>query len=122
MNQGSLMRWLNETMWFPSAWAVDVISWEPIDENSAIGSVSSGGLSARGEFRFDAAGRLVDFRADRYRDVKGAFEMTPWSTPLTEHDRFDGVELPSFGSAIWNLEDGNFEYIQIRATDVQYSS
>lgn len=122
MDQGSLMRWLNETMWFPAAWASQVVSWEPVDENSAIGSVSSGGLSVRGEFRFDAEGRLVDFRADRYRDVKGAFEMTPWSTPLTEHARFDGVELPSYGAALWEFEEGNFEYIRIRATDVQYSS
>lgn len=122
MDQGSLMRWLNETMWFPAAWASPVISWEPVDENSAVGSVSFGGLSVRGEFRFDPEGRLIDFRADRYRDVKGSFEMTPWSTPLTEHARFDGVELPSYGTALWELEEGNFEYIRIRATDVQYSS
>ena len=122
IDQGSLMRWLNETMWFPSVWATDVISWDPIDGSAAYGSVCVNGLSAGAEFRFDDAGRLVDFHADRYRDVESGYEMTPWSTPLTEHTRFNGIELPSFGSAVWSLDDGDFEYIQIRVTDVRYSS
>lgn len=121
MDQGTLMRWLNETMWFPAVWATTVVSWEPIDEHSAIGSVSVGDSSARAEFRFDQDGRLVDFRADRYRDVGSGFEMTPWSTPLTEHDRFNGIELPSYGSAVWILDEGDLEYIRIRVTDVRYS-
>jgi hypothetical protein len=122
MDQGVVMRWLNETMWFPAVWATDVISWEPIDETSAIGSVRVGGLTARAEFRFDHDGHLVDFRADRYRSVESGFEMTLWSTPLTEHARFDGIELPSRGSAVWILEDGDLEYIRIQATDIRYSN
>jgi len=122
IDQGSLMRWLNETMWFPAVWATDVISWESIDESSARGSVRVDGLSVSGEFRFDDDGRLVDFRADRYRDAESGYEMTPWSTPLTEHTRFNGIELPSAGSAVWSLSDDDFEYIQIRVTDVRYST
>jgi hypothetical protein len=122
MDQGALMRWLNETMWFPAVWATDVISWESIHESSAIGSVRGGDLSVRGEFRFDDDGRLVDFLADRYREIESGFEMTTWSTPLTGHTRFGGTELPSSGSAVWSLEDGDFEYIRVRVTDVHYSS
>lgn len=122
MDQGSLMRWLNETMWFPAVWVTDAISWEPIDETSAIGSVRVGDLRVRAEFRFDHDGRLVDFRADRFRSVESGFEMTLWSTPLTGHARFDGIELPSRGSAVWILEDGDLEYIRIRATDIRYSN
>lgn len=122
MDQGTLMRWLNETMWFPAVWATDVISWESIDESSATGSVRVGDLAASAEFRFDHDGRLVDFRADRYRDVESGFVMTPWSTPLTEHTRFNGFELPSYGSAVWHLQDGPFEYIRIRVTDVRYTN
>lgn len=121
VDQGSLMRWLSETMWFPAVWTTDVISWESIDETSAVGSVTVGHLSARAEFRFDDEGRLVCFCADRYREVESGFEITPWSTPLTEHKRFHGIELPSRGSAVWSLEDGAFEYIRMRGTDVRYS-
>ena len=121
MDQGSLSRWLNETMWFPAVWATDVISWVPIDENSAAGTVEAGGLSVQAEFQFDSEGRLIDFRTDRYRDTGSGFELSSWSTPLVEHARFSGIELPSRGSAVWNLEEDDFEYIQIRATDVRYT-
>ena len=121
MDQGSLMRWLNETMWFPAVWATEAISWEPVNDNAAIGTVAVGGLTARAEFHFDDDGRLIDFRADRFRSVGSSFEMTPWSTPLVEHRDFHGVEVPSFGSAVWTLDHDTFEYIRIRAIDVSYS-
>jgi len=121
MDQGSLMRWLNESMWFPAVWATEAISWEPINDNAAIGSVAVGDLTASAEFLFDDDGRLVDFRTDRFRSVGSGFEMTPWSTPLVEHRDFHGVELPSVGSAVWTLDHDAFEYIRIRVTDVSYA-
>jgi hypothetical protein len=39
-----------------------------------------------------------------------------------ERARFNGFELPSYGSAIWNLGAGDFGYIRNRVTDVQYSN
>lgn len=122
MDQGSLMRWLNETMWFPQVWATDVITWRSLDDRAAIGAVSAGDLTVEAEFRFDADGRLVDFRTDRYRAVDTGFELTPWATPIVDHARFDGIEVPSFGSALWKLADEELEYIRIRITDVTYAS
>lgn len=121
MDQGSLMRWLNETMWFPAVWATEAISWVPVNDNVAIGSAAVGDLTASAEFHFDDDGPLVEFRADRFRDVGSRFEMTPWYTPLVEHRDFQGVELPSVGSAVWTFDHGDLEYIRIRVTDVSYS-
>ena len=39
--------------------------------------------------------------------------MTPWSTPITGYSNFDGIELPSAGSAVWAMPNTDFEYIQI---------
>lgn len=121
MDQGSLMRWLNETMWFPQVWATDVVSWEPIDDTSALGVVCAGDLTVEAEFHFDNEGRLVDFRADRYRGVDAGFELTRWATPLTEHARFNGIEVPSYGRALWLLDEEDFEYIRIRIADITCS-
>ena len=122
IDQGSLMRWLNETMWFPAVWATDVMSWEPVDDRRARGSVTVGGLGAQAEFDFDARGRLVDFRAIRERNAGGTSTPTAWSTPISGYARFSGLELPSAGSAIWGLDEGDFEYITIEVLDVQYST
>ena len=120
MDQGSLMRWLNETMWFPAVWATEVITWEAIDDHTARGSVTVGDLSATADFHFDDEGRLVDFSANRHRNTDDGFTMTPWSTPIDTHIDFDGLLLPASGSAIWHLPDGDFEYIRIEAMDVGY--
>lgn len=121
MDQGALMRWLNETMWFPSVWATKLISWEPVDDRSAIGSVRTGQVQARGEFRFDEEGHFVDFHADRYRSVGKDFVMTPWSTPVNDHAPLAGVLVPTTGAGVWHPEDGDsFEYIQLRVKSLHY--
>jgi hypothetical protein len=121
MDQGALMRWLNESMWFPHVWATGTIAWTPVDNWSAIGRVSVGGLAVEAEFCVDDAGRLIDFHADRYRiDASGA-ELIRWSTPLAGHARFDGVELPTRGSATWTLDDEVLEYIRLEVTQVHYT-
>lgn len=121
MDQGSILRWLNETMWFPAVWATPSIMWAAIDDSSAVGSITVGDASASAEFRFDEAGRLVDFVADRYRTVGDQAEMTRWSTPLRQHRRLAGLVLPAEGSAVWHLPTGDFEYIRIDVEDVQYA-
>ena len=122
MDQGSVMRWFNETMWFPAVWATDVISWQPVDANTALGSMTAGDQTVEAEFRFDSDGRLVDFRADRAYDSADGFEVRPWRTPISGHAIFNGLELPSRGSGVWELDDGDFEYIQLEVTDVGYEA
>ncbi len=120
IEQGSLMRWLNETMWFPAVWTTELIKWHDGNGDTAFGSVTVGDLTAEAEFVFDE-GRLVDFRADRYRDTGDGYELHPWSTPLTDHRRMAGIELPVAGSAYWHLPGGAFDYIQLRLTGIDYS-
>ena len=120
IDQGSLVRWLNETMWFPAVWATDVISWEAIDDRCARGRVQVGDLAVDAEFHFDDEGRLVNFHALRYRADGDDLTLTPWSTPISSHGSFHGVELPVGGTAAWALDEGDFHYIRIEATDVRY--
>ena len=120
LDQGALMRWFNETIWFPHVWATGLISWQPVDDISAVASLECHGQTVEAEFRFDPDGRVVDFVADRYRDVDGEYELRPWSTPITGYSSFDGIELPSRGSAVWALPDRDFEYIQLEINSIEH--
>ena len=122
MDQGSVMRWFNETMWFPAVWATDLISWQPIDARSALGSMTAGDQTVEAEFRFDSDSRFVDFRADRHRDIGDGFEVRPWRTPITGYASFNGIELPARGSGVWELDDGDFEYIQLEVTSIRHEA
>lgn len=122
MDQGALMRWLNETIWFPQVWATETINWSAIDDTSAVAAVVSGQRRVEAEFRFDKEGRVVDFVADRYRQVDDDFVLTTWSTPVTDYGPFEGMELPSGGSAVWKLPESDFEYIQLRVHSITHTA
>ena len=66
--------------------------------------------------------RAVDFRADRHRDIGDGFEVRPWRTPITGYASFNGIELPVRGSGVWELDDGDFEYIQLEVTSIRHEA
>ena len=50
LNQGAMLRFLNETMWFPAGVLNPHISWEPRDQTSAVATMRYGGVSASAAF------------------------------------------------------------------------
>lgn len=121
MDQGSMMRYLNEMMWFPASFLGDNITWEAVDDNSARVTLTDSGQSVTGLMTFDEEGRLTNFVADRHRDTGDASELVTWSTPIAEYGEFDGLRLPVRGSGVWHLESGDLTYIELEITDIQYN-
>lgn len=119
LNQGALLRYLNEMMWFPAAALSPYITWEAIDAKSARATMSYAGMTASGTFVFDEQGRLTDMTAERYNDAKG--RLLPWSTPIAGYGEFGGVRVPIEGEGKWKYESGDFTYIRLKITDVKYT-
>jgi hypothetical protein len=118
LNQGALLRYLNETMWFPAAALSPAITWEAIDATAARATVVDGETSASAVFVFAADGRPVDMIAARYDLARGRIET--WSTPLTDWGTFGGVRVPVVGVGLWRYDDGDFPYIDVRITSIAY--
>lgn len=121
MDQGSMMRYLNEIMWFPAAFLGDNITWEEVDDHSARVTLTDSGQSVTGLMTFDEDGRLTNFVADRYRDSGEGSELVTWSTPIAEYGQFEGLRLPVRGSGVWHLDSGDLTYIELKITDIQYN-
>jgi hypothetical protein len=117
IDQGSMMRYFNEMMWFPTAFLGDNVSWKPIDDNSVEVIFTDSGKSINAKMYFDEDGRLVNFIAKRYRDT----DMEIWSTPITEYGEFEGLKLPVRGHGVWNLSSGDLTYIELQLTEVEYN-
>jgi hypothetical protein len=83
MDQGSMMRYLSEMMWFPSAFLEDNVSFEAIDATSAHVTLTDQGKTATATVFFDSAGRLTNFVAQRYAIAGGRSDLRTWSTPIT---------------------------------------
>ena len=121
MDQGGMMRYLSEMIWFPAAFLADNISFEAVDDSSARVTLTDHGRTATGTLFFDTEGRVTDFVAKRYR-TPGASSPETWSTPVTGYGEFEGLRLPSRGKAIYRLPGGDLEYINVTVTEVHYDT
>ena len=117
LDQGSALRYLQETVWFPFAALSDAISWEAIDDHSARATLTLDTITVSGTFFFDEAGRIIDFHALRYRDED---TLQPWSTPMHEYEEHNGVVVPTEGEGIWGFDDAPFTYIRVQLVDLEY--
>jgi hypothetical protein len=122
LDQGTMLRYLNEMMWFPTAFLGDNVTWQAIDDRSAGVTFHDGGKSVSARMIFDGEGRLVDFTALRYREMAGEFSLDPWSTPITAYGVRAGLNLPVRGQAVWNLPAGDLLYAELEITEIEYNA
>lgn len=121
LDQGAMLRFLNEMMWFPIALLGENITWQEVDERSAEVTFNDRGQSVSARLFFDKEGRLTDFTAMRYREINGDFSLDPWSTPITGYGDLAGLNLPVRGQAIWHLPTGDLPYVQLEITAIEYN-
>jgi hypothetical protein len=119
LDQGALLRYLKETMWFPAGVLSPYITWAARDRRSAVATMGYGGVSASATFWFDDQGRLTDMTAERFDSASKA--ILPWSTPISGYGAFAGIRVPVQGAGVWHYEQGEFPYIRLRVTDLEYN-
>lgn len=119
---GALQRYLAEAMWFPTRLLPgEGIVWTPIDELSALATLTDGDTSASLEFHFSAGGDLVrTYTPARYREVKGRFEPTPWEGVAQAIEEREGMRIPVEVEVAWHLPSGRFPYFRGRLSQVTY--
>ena len=107
MDRGSMMRYLSELMWFPSAFLEDNISFRAIDATSARVTLTDHGKTATATLFFDSAGRLTNFVARRYAIAGKSRDLRTWSVPVSIYGEFEGLKLPVRVKAVWKLTEGD---------------
>ena len=122
LDQGTMLRYLSEMIWFPSAFLGDNITWTEVDDHRAQVTLTDHGKSVSGLMHFDDTGKLTNFTAERYREIDGKFSLDPWSTPVSSYGVLEGLNLPVVGQAAWNLPDGDLVYVELQITKLQYNS
>ena len=121
LDQGTMLRYLNEMTWFPTAFLGDNITWQAVDDRSADVTFTDCGKSVSARMFFDDAGRLTDFVAQRYRENKGSFTLDTWSTPMTKYGVLGGLNLPVRGQAVWRLPGGDLPYADLELSEIEYN-
>ena len=121
MDQGTLVRYLAETVWFPTAALSSYIKWEEIDADSARATMSYGGVTASGVFVFNEKGEVINFIAERYMESNGRYVLETWSTPMKDYKEFNGIRIPAKGEIVWKLKTGDFNWYQVEVAEIEYN-
>lgn len=120
-DQGAMLRNLAEICWFPSAALSEYIRWEQLDTLTAQATMTNGGITASGIFRFNADGDMTSFEAKRYYDRKEGATLEDWLVVNKGYRDFDGVRIPNKSEITWKLKDGDFTWLKLEITDIQYN-
>jgi len=120
-DQGTMLRYLAETEWFPSAALSPYIKWEQLNDSVAKAIMTYGGMSVTGNFTFNTNGDITKFEALRYMEQNGRYTLETWVVPVTEWGVFDGIRIPIKGHTIWKLRTGDFDWFRWEITDIEYN-
>jgi hypothetical protein len=117
IDQGAMVRYLSEMVWFPSAFLLGNVSFDAVDERSARVTLTDQGRSITGTLTVDPDGRLTGFAAERCRVVGNRLDLETWWTPVTEYGELAGPGLAAppagFEPATRRLEDFGTESARV---------
>lgn len=103
MDEGELLRYLVEAVWFPTALLpTEGVWWEAIDERSARATIRDGDTTASAVFHFDDAGYVERVTAERYR--QDAEDYAAWTGTFRDYAERDGLVVPTAAEVAWEEE------------------
>jgi hypothetical protein len=120
--QGELMRFLAETIWYPTALLPSQgVHWEAVDNTSAKATLKDGETTLTMLFRFNENGLIESGRGEaRGRTVAGAVIPTPWECRCNEYKLHDGILIPIESEVAWILPEGAKPYWRGRISRLSY--
>jgi hypothetical protein len=122
IDQGSLLRYMGELVWWPSAAVHDYFRWEEIDDNSARLHMNIGSVEAQGTFVFDEQGRVLRFEALRYYSDKDGARLEPWVVEVdpAHYRNLGGMRIPARAAVTWKLPEGEFNWFNLEISEIDY--
>lgn len=114
-------RFLNEMVWFPTAFVKPYNHWEAIDANSAKVTMSYQGVTVSATVYINEKGEMVKFVGQKHVGVDGNLGgkeqmLVGWTVNLGDYEERHGFRVPTSGDALFNLESGDFQYFKV--TDI----
>lgn len=121
MASGSLLRYLAEAVWLPTALLPsEGVSWAAVDDSAARATLTDGATTVSLDVQFGALGEIVRVSAMRQREVNGTFVLTPWVGVFREYARINGMMIPMTGEVEWVTPQGRLPYWRGRIVTVKY--
>jgi len=119
LNESSLHRFLLELPWYPTAALEEYMKWEEIDNKSAKGILSYGGVTVETIFYFDETGHLTKQEALRYKENHADAERVPCIGEVKGYTAVEGMKIPNRFHVTWVIDDKPFTWYKLENYDIR---
>lgn len=120
-NQSTMQRFLMELPWYPSAALSPYITWEEVDENTAIATMNYQGVEGSATFYFNQAGEFLKVSAMRYKDSDEKAKLVECIGEAKAYRVVDGIRIPTKMNVTWILDDGPFTWYKLEILKAEYN-
>ncbi len=118
IDQGALVRYLGEMVWFPYSFLSPYITWKSFDNDAAQATLTVGELKVSGTFYINDVGAITHFEADRMRSEDGKATSELYVNKYSAYHVMGGCRIPTEGEAGWDLKSGYFSYVTLQINDM----
>jgi len=117
IDQGELLRWLGESVWFPTNLLPNKnLQWSPIDSSNAKLTFKYNDLEVYYIVSFNDKNEIVQLKTERYMNEK----LETWIGKLKNYKEINGIIIPTSIEAIWKLETKDYSYARFNIKEIEY--
>lgn len=117
-DQGELLRWLAEAVWFPTSLLPGGrVIWSLVDDHSATLTLTDYGQTVSCLMSFNEQNELVRCQAQRYRDET---HIETWVGHYSDYQDRHGLRVPTRIEAAWVIEGVEKPYARFVLRDIEY--
>ena len=120
MNSGALQRYLAEICWFPSAAMNKNIQWEAISPNTVRAILAVNDMEVSGVFTLTAEGKMLSFETQRFYGGNEDAKLETWHIQTLGFKKYQGINIPYKCSVTWKLPEGDFNWLNLEVTSMEY--
>ena len=118
VDQGELLRWLGESVWFPTNLLPRKnLEWSPVNDTSARVTFTHNGISVYLDVFFNENDEIVRLETERYME-KGRLEK--WSGELSDYRDVNGIKIPMHIQASWDLKEKTHTYADFQIQTIEF--
>lgn len=117
-NQGELLRWLGESVWFPTNLLPnDRLKWHTIDDNSAKLTLTYNKLSLFYIVSFNEDNQIHKLETKRYYQGNN---LKTWIGECYKYKEINGIKVPTVIKASWILNKMEHNYALFNVQEIEY--
>ena len=118
-SQGELLRWLGESVWFPTALLPnDFLHWEPINNHQAKLVLEYKKLIINYIVTFNDLFEIIQMETKRYM---GGKELEAWIGKMSGYQSRNSIKIPTIMQAAWKLQGQEFTYAVFYLDQIEYN-